>query len=285
MPAQYAGQQARLNVVGTFIDWDALELDPRVIIENSKRITGRIKPHEGTDFNTEPVAIVGFGPSLHKTWEMLEAYKTIYTCSGAHKFLLERGIVPTYHVDSDPRAYKSAIIGTPHNRVTYLIASSCHPTYFDKLEWYGSTVKLWHILFPFPAEIITYYPEGEWIMTGGHTVGARTIKMARIMGYTNLHIFGMDASLGPHGMSHANEHPNFVRDYFPYSVDGHTYMTNDDWEKHAKILLNDLDHLPEVSYQFHGEGLMQTLARRHHRGDKPYLPLCIIVDRKVNGQH
>ena len=188
-------------------------------------------------------------------------------------------IIPArYHVDSDPRAYKADILGDPHPDVTYLIASSCHPTYFDKLELYHAGVKLWHILFPYPPEIITFYPENEWIMTGGHTVGPRTIKLARIMGYTNLHIFGMDASLGPHGMTHAEEHPNFERDYFPYEFEGKIYITNEDWEKHARILLSDLDRLPEVQCTFYGDGLMQALAGKHIRTKKPYAPLRIIVD-------
>lgn len=42
----------------------------------------------------EPIAIVCFGPSLKNTWKSIKAFNYIITCSGAHKFLLEKGIKP-----------------------------------------------------------------------------------------------------------------------------------------------------------------------------------------------
>src|ERR1044072_8081762 len=94
------------------------------------RVVGRIQPGERQD---EPIAIVGFGPSLNDTWTQIRAYKRVISCSGAHKFLVDRGIIPTWHVEVDPREHKCTLLGTPHPDVEYLIASCCHPKVVEML--------------------------------------------------------------------------------------------------------------------------------------------------------
>jgi len=107
---------------------------------NIPRVKGRLVPRETT--TEEEIAIVCYGPSLKKTWAEVRNFKKVMTCSGAHNFLVERGIIPTWHVDLDPREHKARML-TPHKDVEYLIASCCHPNMLDKLE--GFNVKLWHI--------------------------------------------------------------------------------------------------------------------------------------------
>lgn len=127
-----------------------------------KRIPDRIQP--AYEPRREPVAVVCFGPSLADTWEEVKAFEHIITCSGAHKFLMERGIKPTYHVEVDPRPHKVELIGTPCAETTYLIASTCHAKVFDHLE--GMKVQLWHV-FDGKDEGIRLLPPGEWALTGG----------------------------------------------------------------------------------------------------------------------
>ena len=108
-----------------------------------KRFNKRVVPNFET--NNEPVAIVCFGPSLKKNWEKVKDFKIIITCSGAHKFLIDRGIIPTYHIEVDPRKHKIELLGKPHKNVKYLIASCCHPKYFDHLNGYD--VSIWHVFY------------------------------------------------------------------------------------------------------------------------------------------
>lgn len=267
-----------IRVIATYINWEAVSSNPAVIAENSARITDRIKIQKGEPSN-EPVAIVAFGPSLRTTWERVGEFKTIYTCSGAHRFLIDRGIIPTFHVDSDPRAYKADILGRPHPDVEYLLASICHPTYFDKLEMHHAKVKLWHMLFLEP-EIFQFYPKMEWIMTGGHTVGPRTIKLARMMGHANLHIFGMDGSTDNEGRTHANDHPNPPTDLDWIEYEGKRYFTNPNWEDHAAILLQELDRMPEVQTTWYGDGLIQEMAKRHVPVKRAMQPIRVYKDER-----
>src|SRR3990167_11369384 len=80
------------------LDWEKCGTPPDIISRNSARFAGRFTPvDEELPTSSEPVAIVGYGASLKDTWGELRNYKTIFTCSGAHRFLLMRDIVPTYH--------------------------------------------------------------------------------------------------------------------------------------------------------------------------------------------
>ena len=83
------------------------EIQPN-IIENCKA-GPRPKLFDPTAKETT-LAIVGYGPSLRDNWEKLKDYSHIWTVSGAHDFLLARGIVPTFHTDIDFRPHKPGFI-------------------------------------------------------------------------------------------------------------------------------------------------------------------------------
>src|SRR5262245_47806809 len=70
-------------------------------------------PPQG-ELRDDRIAIVCFGPSLKDTIEEIRGFKYVMTCSGAHKVLLEHGIVPTWHVEVDPRKHKIDLLGPPH---------------------------------------------------------------------------------------------------------------------------------------------------------------------------
>lgn len=223
-----------------------------------KRVQGRIEPG---DTNHEPVAIVCFGPSLSDTWEEIKNFKTVFSCSGSHKYLVERGIIPTYHVEVDPRPHKVQLIGQPHKDVTYLIASTCHPAVFDLLE--GYKVKLWHIFDP-DEETCRVLPRGEWSLTGGCGVGLRAMVAAAFLGYKNQHIFGMDGCEGKEGNKHAAFHPNEPKKHslveYPEGS-GTFYRTTESLLVAAKQTFYELDQLPDLKVTFHGEGLVQAMAK------------------------
>jgi hypothetical protein len=135
---------------------------------NIKSVRGRIEPYYKP--RNEPIAIVCFGPSLNDTWERIKNFKYVMSCSGAHKFLIEKGIIPTWHVEVDPRQHKIHLIGQPHKDVEYLIASTCHPKVLEHLK--GFNVKLWHVFDPKDEVIL---PKGEWMLTGGCLYGTALV--------------------------------------------------------------------------------------------------------------
>jgi len=214
------------------------------------------------------VAVVGFGPSLTDTWELVRQFPHVITCSGSHKFLLERGIVPTYHVEVDPRAHKVGLLGPPHPAVHYLAASTCAPEYFDHLETglgpqlFADHVLLWHV-FDGTEEGKRVLPFGEWAVLGGCDVGLRAMALAAFLGYTELHIFGLDGCARG-DVRHAAAHPYTQQKYaeceYPEGS-GTVYLTTPAMLEAARQTIHELAQLPAVRAKFYGEGLTQALVR------------------------
>lgn len=222
---------------------------------NLKRIDGAA-PHD------RKIAVVGYGPSLKDTWEELKNFDTIMSCSGAHKFLLERGIIPKYHVAVDPLPKNTVqLIGQPHKDVEYLISSTCHPDVFDHLEGYN--VTLWHV-FSNEKEAYKILPRGEWAITGGCDVGMRTLTISRFFGYRNIHIFGIDGSYPEGGARHADAHP-VPQKGAPVDFQGKTFFTTPAMLESAKMVFHELDMLVDVEPTFYGEGLVQEMAKTYKR--------------------
>lgn len=224
---------------------------------NTQAVPGRLKP--ASTLRTDPIAVVCFGPSLNETWEKVKDFKYVISCSGAHKFLIERDIVPSFHIEVDPRPHKVKLIGQPHPDVEYLIASACHPDVVEHLKGYKTT--LWHV-FDTADEGQRILPQGEYAITGGCSVGLRAMTMARFLGFTDLHIFGMDGNDGKTG-KHAAAHPNQAKESFETVYDGVTYHTTPAFLEAARMTFHELDQMPDVKATFYGEGLVQHMARQY----------------------
>lgn len=238
------------------------ELRDEQIKINCAKIKGRVEPSD--EVKSDKIAVVSFGPSLNDTWEELRNFKYIMTCSGAHRFLVEKGITPTYHLDLDPREHKTKMLGTPQKDTEYLIASTIHPRYLDQLLGYN--VKLWHI-FANDEDAVRVLPKGEWALTGGSSVGLRTLHMARFLGFVDIHVFGMDGSFGESG-SHTTFHPNSPKDGYETEYNGKKYITTPSMLFCAKETFKELDQLHDVKATFYGEGLVQAMAKDYKPNKK-----------------
>ena len=215
---------------------------------------------EKGELQHEPIALVCSGPSLKHTRREIRHFNKILTCSGAHKFLIDHGLVPTWHMEGDPRVHKAVFVKHPHKRVQYLIASSCHPAMFQALKGYD--VRIWHTL-RVAEDLVTldHYPVGHWVLTGGTNVGLRGMVMARILGYTDIHIFGMDCSAeeSMHTGDHPNEPPKDR--YQTVTVGDREFKTTRTFLAYAKRFFHEVVQLPDVHVSLHGDGLLQALVK------------------------
>jgi 2-polyprenyl-3-methyl-5-hydroxy-6-metoxy-1,4-benzoquinol methylase len=231
---------------------------------NIKKVKGRLEA--ATEKVNAPIAIVCFGGSLKDTWEQVREFDYIITCSGSHKFLLDNGVQPSefkewLHCDVDPRLHKLKLLGEPQKGVTYLPASTCHPQYIDYLIKHDADIKLWHV-FATQEEGFRVLPRGESLITGGSSVGLRAMTIARILGFTNLHVFGMDGDIKESG-SHAAEHPNAIQKYKITELNGKQFKTTESLLHCAKETFHELDMMGDVAATFYGEGLVQELAKEY----------------------
>lgn len=239
-----------------------LDLRDEQIKINLAKIKGRLEPYP--DLRDEPIAVVCFAPSLKETWEQIRNFKYVMTCSGAHKFLVEKGIIPTHHIDLDPRIHKLKLLGTPQKDTEYLIASTIHPKYLDTLEGYN--VKLWHI-FANEEDGARVLPRGEWSLTGGSSVGLRCLTLARFIGFNNIHIFGMDGSFTEEG-THTAEHPNAPRESYETEYNGKKFLTTPSMLHVAQETFHELDQMPDCTFKFYGKGLVQEMAKDYKPASK-----------------
>ncbi|MCI0564108.1 MAG: DUF115 domain-containing protein, partial [Nitrososphaera sp.] len=151
------------------------------------------------------LAVVGYGPSLRDSWEDLKPYTHIWTVSGAHDFLLERGIIPTYHTDLDYRSYKADFIKVPHTSVKYVMATAVHPDYTAKLKDFD--LQLFHCVSPYDYEYRGDYHHVEY----GWDCGQQAIRCALTDGWQHIDLYGFDYSSQFTGTMQLDKH----------KVDGH----------------------------------------------------------------
>lgn len=253
------------------IDLNTLEITTKYCIDDEQRdkqiaystanISGRIEPH-GDRGDDDTIAIVCFGPSLKDEWEKIRDYKYVMTCSGAHKYLIDRGIIPNWHVDVDPRPHKIKLLGSPHPDVEYLLASAVNPNYVDLIKNYN--VKLWH---GFAGSTLNSLPEifprDEWVFTGGCTVGLRTLLLARFLGFKKMGLFGMDCSFPPDNIGeHADLHPNPAKfeNIVSTVYEGRMYKTTIAMVEYARQFFKEISLLVDVNIAMHGNGLLQHMA-------------------------
>jgi hypothetical protein len=215
--------------------------------------------------HTEPIALVCFGPSLNQTWEEIKKFKYVMSCSGSHKFLREKGITPTWHIELDPRPHKIQLIGDDISTDTeFLMASCIHPKVFDHLEKHNAKINIWHTYSgENKATLPLVYPRGDWVLTGGANVGLRAMVMCRFLGFTNLHIFGMDGSFPETGeLKHASFHPNICKNHIMAEYEGKQYATTTAFLECARMTFHEVEQLPDCHFTFYGEGLVQDMAKK-----------------------
>lgn len=237
-----------------------LDTRDRYVEENLARVKNRLRAYPDREGR---IAVVCYGPSLEQTWEQLKDFEFIITCSGAHKFLLDRGIIPTWHAEVDPRPHKAELIGEPHRLVEYLVASVCHRKVLDLLE--GYSVKLWHV-FAHEAErkeIPHIYPRGEWAITGGSNVGLRAMVLARFLGFKKMTVFGMDCSFKPDGQQHAGPHPKEVKQNYQVKVGDEVFLTNGAMHYYAQQFFYEVGKIGDIDLEVVGSGLLQAQIKQH----------------------
>ena len=194
----------RLNKLDGVITEMAVDVDTvkAQVIENLKWKVPEIEtmPLWRKSKANEPVAVVGGGPSIRYTVDTLRNFKTIICAGSSHDWLVEQGIVPTYCVILDPEDVVLNYLKKAHPNCIYLVSSSCHPKVFEAMQDFA--VVRWHA-----AGVEPEWYMGEWekagikdgdykpLIGGGCTCGLRSISIAHLLGYRNLHLFGLDSNL------------------------------------------------------------------------------------------
>jgi hypothetical protein len=233
--------------------------------ENIKLTRKRLKvrpPHNRV------ALLMCYGPSLEDTWPAaLIEKKTIgnadiVSVSGAHDYLVERGIIPRFHVECDPRKHKGDMVTKLQSKTEYLMASCCHPEVVKKLL--GRKLRLWHLDNGLASHRgIAEIEPGALMIGGGGSVGLRAIPLLMAMGYRRFIVHGMDCSYRD-DKTHAGAHTGKKTDKIEVRCGGRkfisapvliTYLRNfDDMRRH----IGDPEKDPtKIEIILRGDGLLQ----------------------------
>ena len=206
-----------------------------------------------------------YGPSLVDTIEDLRAEAAaddadVISVSGAHDFLIERGIAPRYHVECDPRAHKADNIAAHNPGTRYLLASCVHPVLFDKLGP-DADVALWHTASAqHSVHLIDELKENPGnVITGGGSVGLRSISLLYSAGYRRFSIHGMDCAFSHIGQ-HAGKHAGERQDVIAHPYAGRVFATSYILQSYATDFMEMVQRVNDLDVRLHGDGLLQAMV-------------------------
>lgn len=208
------------------------------------------------------ISIACYGPSLADTWR--EIQRPIISVSGALHFLAERGVVPDYHVDMDPRPHKVRHITPPIDGVHYIMASVCPTETWDILK--GQKVTLVHVYSSPNTEAWIGQNDPEQLMVRtGSTSGMAAMHIAGLLGYRRFEIHGMDGSIRD-GKRHAGPHYGHPQGGITWDAGNKTYQTSRIMANACAEVINSFHTYPMLGV-FHGEGLLQALIDEEYNLD------------------
>ena len=203
-----------------------------------------------------------YGPSLKDTWQDLR--HPCISMSGATRFLADKGFIPDYHIDMDPRAHKIKQITPPIDGVTYLIASVCAPIYFETLK--DQKVILWHCVsstMDADVEWLSVNDFGQLLFSTGSNIGLAAIQIGGALGYRHFEIHGMDGSFSD-GARHAGEHFGKVQKAdTSWTSQFVRYRTSKIMANGVAEAINAMRSYP-IFCVFHGRGLQQSLIEEEN---------------------
>jgi hypothetical protein len=225
----------------------------------------------------EQAIIVCGGPSLndteHELVDLWHAGAKVFTCNGSYQWCLQRNIKPYAQVVIDARAFNKRFVEPNRENVRYLLASQSHPEIWDAVKD-RPLVGIWHAVDktdPAAAILDDYYSKAWQGISGGTTVGTRTIGLARAMGFLRMHVFGMDCCfLDDHGHAYAQPENDadqrlLVNVYPEGRPDDGRVFTVAPWHlKHMEDTLRFIKHGGDYfALSVHGDGLLAYALSQH----------------------
>lgn len=203
-------------------------------------------------------AIVGYGPSLGGTWQQVAdpRFDAVWTVSKAHDFLIERGIVPTHHTDSDYREHKAGFNRLWQTSVKYLMATQVHPSYLDNLTWHD--VRLFHVMN------VGTFDHRYLKQPTQFDAGIQAARLAYEIGYREQEWFGMDASM-KNGKAHAGPHEGLAPEPVEIVVAGKLVTMSTLLVRQAMFTETMLRSLPKLRVRIHGDGVLKPFLLERGR--------------------
>lgn len=239
-----------------------------------------------------PIVLIGAGPSLNRPEvlaelkEMTSKYPSI-ACGSIHDWCIDHDIIPTYCTAVDPDNIVLRYMRKPHKDTIYLMASQCSTEVFDFLKEYK--VYIWHCYSTDMESMLKEIDPNYIGIGGGCTVALRSINIGIIMGYSNIHIFGMDTCLGENDKFHVfnlkgeDEHAGFGKERYTVrlGLDGPTSKTYRCLGYHLAQMTHFKElytnHAKYFTPTFHGGGTLAEIMEIFKQDEARHFPVKVIA--------
>ena len=220
---------------------------------------------------TEPIAVVGYGPSLNATWERLRDFNVIISTSKAHEFLLDKGLKPTFHMDLDSRKHKMEFMQRPQPDVKYMLSSHIYPEYPKMLLAKGITPQMFHVEIEKHVKLDPCYRG----MVARFDVGVQAAEWAFLNGYRDQHWFGIEYGCAAGtGDTHAGRHwgvPHGPDQRIYIDVDGRVFEGTKLFFHGLLLAEQFMCWRAAAKYTLHGDGLLGHFAKARNRAKFKHL--------------
>src|SRR3990167_2300152 len=211
------------------------------------------------DFHSRLAVVVGYGPSLLATWaELPETSEPhdIFTVSGAHSFLVERGVRGYGHSECDPRDHKAGLLTKTDPQPRFFLSRRCHATLFERLA--GHDIRLIHTGRGEveAKQVRAINPRAE-IISPASMVGLQTVMLCFWLGYRRFRFYGLDCSFDPAAPTqHAGAHPH-KGDAIPVEIGGRSFTTTMSMICSFTDFFNIAIQHPMGTFDLRGDGMLQ----------------------------
>lgn len=244
--------------------------------ENCKRdLPWFVEANVGTG---KEFVIVAGGPSLRSRLGAVKARQKegacIFACNGAVKLLIENGIRPDLIGFVDIGEAVLGFIPEVAGDEYYLVSSGVNPVVLDALE--GRKVVLWHVDHGEgrnieAMRILDEYPEKPGcLIGGGNTIATRAQNLGFLLGFRDIHYYGLDSSYADDGADHAYiKHDGVETDQGVVVYQGRKYRCSPWMAKQAAEFQFYYTQMRNLGARIvvHGDGLIPDIWRniRHQR--------------------
>lgn len=228
---------------------------------------------QGRYADSSDLVVVAGGPSmrhnLHNIRERQRKGARIIACNGARKFLLKNGVKPDAVAFLDMSEDVLHFLGGEHeDDALYLVASIVHPSVLDALS--DKELVLFHCDYgdgrnAEQKKILDEHPNKPGMLVGGgNTIGVRCLNLGYLMGFKNIHAYGLDSSFSDDGQDHAyikdsGQEPESVKVIY----NGKEYRCSPWMAKQAAEFEFYYRQFSELGQRIfvHGEGLIPDIWR------------------------
>lgn len=227
----------------------------------------------GQPENDGTALIVGGAPSLTDTFPNLRMKQQrggiIFALNGAHDWLIDRGIIPDFHVMLDARPENVRFVRNPRKEVTYLVAAQCHYSIFEALA--GQNMIVWVACLETPEQEQAFgakFPGLPLAMIGGGaTVGLKTANLAYLWGFRDIQFYGLDSSYRGEENHAYRQELNDKESRMEIHAAGRDFICAPWMAKQAVEFQRQYHQLKELGCRIkvHGDGLIPHIWKHHQQ--------------------